>query len=258
MPSLPAVDYAETMGMQDAYARWLLHHEPRRSDLHRLRQIAQTFADPPSICVIVDDTSNATDAIKSVLEQAYPWARLLCTSDVSQSSDAVVRFNAALKTCIDHFVAFCDPDELLAPDACFEVAVAHYEKPGAEVIYGDRDTTSLNGRRSRPLFLPDSSPETFLSQMYTGRLIFYRRELVVATGGFRSGFGTALHYDLVLRATERSNCIEHRPRVFYHELAEPAAPIDQHDAARAIASALERRGEKGRIDTRTPASTPIL
>ena len=148
----------------------------------------------------------------------------------------------------DHFVAFCDPDELLAPDACFEVAVAHYEKPEAEVIYGDRDTISLNGHRSRPLFLPDWSPETFLSQMYTGRLVFYRRELVVSAGGFRSGFGTALHYDLALRATELSKCIEHRPRIFYHELAKGAAAIDQHDAARAITSALERRGEKGRIE----------
>ena len=136
----------------------------------------------------------------------------------------------------------------MAPDACFEVAVAHYEKPQAEVIYGDRDTISLNGHRSRPLFLPDWSPETFLSQMYTGRLVFYRRELVVAAGGFRSGFGTALHYDLALRATERSKCIEHRPRILYHERAEGAAAIDQEDAAGAIASALERRGEEGRIE----------
>ena len=93
--------------------------------------------------------------------------------------------------------------------------------------------------------------------MYTGRLIFYRRELVVATGGFRSGFGTALHYDLALRATERSKCIEHRPRIFYHERAEGAAAIDQEDAAGAIASALERRERKAASSTRTPGSTQI-
>ena len=248
VPPLPATDYAETMDMQDPYARWLIQNEPRAADLRRLRLIAQTFTAPPSICVVVDDASNATDALKSALEQAYPWVRVLRTSEVSQSSDAAVRFNAALKTCTDHFVAFCDPDELLAPDACFEVAVAYYEKPDAGVIYGDRDTISLNGHRSRPLFLPDWSPETFLSQMYTGGLVFYRRELVVSAGGFRSGFDTALHYDLALRATELSKCIEHRPRIFYHELAEGATAVDQQDAARAITSALERRGEKGRIE----------
>lgn len=248
VPPLPATDYAETMDMQDPYARWLIQHEPRASDLWRLHQIAQTFVNPPSICVVVDDASDATDAVKSVLEQAYPAVRVLRTSAVSQNGDAAVRFNAALDACTDSFVAFCDPDELLAPDACFEVAVAHYEKPEAEVIYGDRDTISSNGHRSRPLFVPDWSPETFLSQMYTGRLVFYRRELVVAAGGFRSGFGTALHYDLALRATELSKCIEHRPRIFYHERAKEAAASDQRDAARAIASALERRGEEGRIE----------
>ena len=81
VPPLPAIDYAETMDMQDPYARWLIQHEPRAADLRRLRQIAQTFAAPSSICVIVDDASNATDAIKSVLEQAYPWVRLLRTSE---------------------------------------------------------------------------------------------------------------------------------------------------------------------------------
>lgn len=247
LPALPAIDYAETMDMQDPYARWLIQNEPRTADLHRLRRIAKTFAVPPSICVVVDDASNATDAVKSVLEQAYPWVRVLRTSEFSQSSGAADRFNAGLERCTDSFVAFCDPDEILAPDACFEVAVASYEKPEADIIYGDRDTISLDGRRSRPHFLPDWSPETFLSQMYTGPLVFYRRELVVAVGGFRSGFGTALHYDLALRATERSTCIEHRPRMFYHERAEGQA-IDEHDAARAITSALERRGEEGRIE----------
>ena len=248
VPPLPAADFTETMDADDSYSRWLIAHEPRASDLRRLRQIAHAFAKPPSMCVVVDDASNATDAIRGVLEQAYPWVRLLRTGEVSQSDDAAVRFNAALEACSELFVAFCDPDEVLAPDACFDVAIAHYEVPEGEIIYGDRDTLASNGQRSRPLFLPDWSPETFLSQMYTGRLIFYRSELVVAVGGFRSGFGTALHYDLALRATERSTSIVHRPRMFFHEQAEGAVPIDQDDAARAIGSALERRGEEGRIE----------
>ncbi|HTU69732.1 MAG TPA: glycosyltransferase family 2 protein [Candidatus Baltobacteraceae bacterium] len=249
VPPLPPVDYAEAMDVQDPYARWLIHHEPRESDLCRLREVAHTFQSPPSICVVVDDASaDASDAIDGVLRQAYPWVRLLRTSECSHGSDAAVRFNAALEACTEHFVAFCDPDEVLAPDASFEVAVTSYERPEADVIYGDRDTASANGRRSKPLFLPDWSPETFLCQMYTGRLVFYRRELVVAAGGFRSGFGTAAHYDLALRATERSKAIEHRGRIFYHEKAEQAGAIDKQDAAKAIRSALERRGEEGRLE----------
>ncbi len=248
-PELPPREYVEAMDTADSYTRWLLAHEPRAADLQRLRQIAQTLERQPSICVIIDDASRAAaNAIDAVRAQAYPWTRLLCTSETSQSNDAATRFNAALAACSDDFVAFCDPDVHLAPDACFEVALAHCESPDADVIYGDRDTVSPNGERTKPLFVPDWSPETFLSQMYTGRLLFYRREAVVAAGGFRLGFGGALHYDLALRITEGDTCIEHRSRVLYHEQEAAFEAIDQRDAALAISSALERRGEEGRIE----------
>jgi GT2 family glycosyltransferase len=248
-PPLPAHEYVESMDAAASYTRWLIGHEPRAADLRRLRQIAQTLERRPSICIIVDDASGtAANAIDAVKAQVYPWACLLCTSEVSQDKDAAVRFNAALEACRDEFVAFCDPDEFLAPDACFEVALAHCELPDADVIYGDRDMVAPNGQRTKPLFLPDWSPETFLSQMYTGRLMFYRREAVVSAGGFRLGFGTALHYDLALRVTERSKSIDHRSLMLYHEQEDGREATDQRDAAKAISSALERRGEQGRVE----------
>ncbi len=248
-PPLPAHEYVESMDAAASYTRWLIGHEPRAADLRRLRRIAQTLERRPSICIIVDDASGtAANAIGAVKAQVYPWACLLCTSEVSRDKDAASRFNAALEACRDEFVAFCDPDEFLAPDACFEVALAHCELPDADVIYGDRDIVGSNGQRAKPLFAPDWSPETFLSQMYTGRLIFYRREAVVSAGGFRLGFGTALHYDLALRITERSKSIEHRSHMLYHEQEDGREATDQRDAARAISSALERRGEQGRVE----------
>jgi GT2 family glycosyltransferase len=248
-PPLPAREYVEAMDAGDAYARWLVEHEPRTSDLKGLGQIAQALERRPSICIIVDDAlGTADDAVGAVKAQVYPWSRLLCTSKVSRSKDAAVRFNSALEACEDEFVAFCDPDELLAPDACFEVALALCESPDAGVIYGDRDMVAPNGRRATPLFVPDWSPETFLSQMYTGRLIFYRREAVISAGGFRLGFGTALHYDLALRVTEHCKSIEHRAHILYHEQEEGHEATDRRDAAKAISSALERRGEQGRVE----------
>ncbi len=249
LPPLPAPEFIETTGAQDPYARWLIENEPRASDLQRLRVISQALELRPSIGVIVDDAaSDATDAVGAVAAQVYPWVRLLRTSEASQSRDAATRFNKALQNCRDDFVAFCDPDEVLALDACFEIALAHCASPDSAVIYGDRDTISPNGGRTTPLFLPDWSPETFLSQMYTGRLIFYLRKAVVSTGGFRAGFGTALHYDLALRVTEQTPNVVHRSRILYHEREGKCAAIDQGDAARALLSALERRGEQGRVE----------
>ncbi|MHB8144813.1 MAG: glycosyltransferase, partial [Vulcanimicrobiaceae bacterium] len=180
--------------------------------------------------------------------QVYPYIRLLRTSEAAPRKGAASRLNAALEVTHDEFVAFCDPDEILAPDAAFEAALALSEAPEADVVYGDRDRIGPDGRRTSPLFVPDWSPETFLSQMYTGRLLFYRRKAVTAVAGFRPGFGSALHYDLALRVTEHTERIVHRARILCHELHHGEEPVTTDGAVRAVAAALDRRGEPGRVE----------
>lgn len=248
-PSISPPEYVEAMPASDPYTHWLLENEPRASDLRRLREISALLPRRPTITIVVDDTAgDSTWAIESVRAQIYPYIRLLRTSEVAPRNDAASRLNAALGATHDEFVAFCDPDEILAPDAAFEAALALNETPEADVVYSDRDRIGLDGRRTSPLFVPDWSPETFLSQMYTGRLLFYRREVVTAIAGFRPGFGSALHYDLALRVTERTERIVHRARILFHEVHHGEEPGTTDDALRAVAAALDRRGEPGCVE----------
>lgn len=252
----------ELSAWTEPHTAWLLANEPRAADLERIRRIAAQLAKQPTIAIVVDDVlPNAGEAIASVEQQVYSRVRLIRTSAAHPLGDQVSRLNAALAQSGDDVIAFCGPTQILAPDATFEIALAFNEHPDADVVYGDRDQVSPDGRRSAPSFLPSWSPETFLSQMYTGSLIFYRRGLVQELGGFRAGFGTALHYDLALRITEKTEQIAHRSCVLHHEMVPQATlPLpEQDDVVLALSSALERRGEPGRIELAhsNPASFAI-
>jgi GT2 family glycosyltransferase len=252
-PSIPPVEFAETMGSLDPYTRWLFANEPREADLARMRELALAFERKPSIAVIVDDMGcDATQTLASVSNQAYPPTTLVRTSQHGADAEAWARFNAALAVCDEDIVAFCDADRVLAPHATFEIALAFNLAPESVAAYGDRDMLGEHGVRSDPVFAPDWSPDTFLSEMYTGTTIFYRREALVRANGFRPGCGGALHYDLALRVLEDTERVEHRPAILVHELRSQTLPKGGpadvgSDADRVVAEALERRGDPGHV-----------
>ena len=107
------------------------------------------------------------------------------------------------------------------------------------------------------VFKPDWSPDTFLSQMYSGHLGVYRTEIVRKIGGFRIGFEGSQDYDLVLRFTEQpSSHIYHIPKILYHWRTIQGSTARTADsknyayvsARKAIQEALDRRGEGGQVD----------
>ena len=238
-------EFVEAMDGGDPYLRWLFEHEPRASDLGRMREFAALLPGAPSIAIVVDDrTPHAKAAIASVRSQVYPGATLLLTSACSSERDDWARFNAALAASGADVIAFCEGGHVLAPHAAFEIALAFCAAPGLDAAYGDWDVLEPSGARSDPSFGPDWSPETFLASMYTGPVIFYRRDAVLGAGGFRAGYGAALHYDLALRVFESTNRVAHRPAILVHQLQSQSAAVrSSGDEDRAAKAALERRVE---------------
>ena len=247
-PELPSLDYFETMDRSDPYTRWLLENEPRRAELARMREIAPLLSLRPTLAVIVNDCGcDASAALAAVRAQAYPHVRLVQLSEHS-GADIAARWNAAVARATEDFVALCEPDDLLGPQAAFELALAVNAAPNLVAMYGDRDQQDAGGRRLLPRFVPGWSPDTFLSSMYTGRVVFYRRTAVLAAGGMRSEFGNAGHYDLALRVFENGGPILHRPAVLVHHLrGSGETDGDAQEAARAVEAALVRRGESGHV-----------
>ena len=58
----------------------------------------------------------------------------------------------------------------------------------ADMLYSDEDKLQPDGKRLRPFFKPDWSPEFFLGCMYTCHLGVYRTKLLREIGGFRPEF----------------------------------------------------------------------
>jgi glycosyltransferase involved in cell wall biosynthesis len=273
------------------YQEWFQRHRASVSDLDRMRHKARAFAFRPLITVItpVFDTpvQRLEEAVESVLAQAYENWELLLIDDGSSAAallDALPALaardrrvtvgkvgkhagisaasNQGLALARGEWVSFLDHDDVLEPDALFQIAKLLQTHRDAEMIYSDEDKLAEDGYEA-PVFKPDWSPDFFLSYNYVGHLAAVRREVVQKVGGFRSEFDSAQDYDLFLRVVEQTNRIHHIPRVLYHwrRSADSSAisvrqkPGQLDATRRAIEDHLKRRGERAHVavDWRTHA-----
>ena len=219
-------------------------------------------------------------AIESVINQSYPHWELCIADDASteahvrewltyyQTQDDRIKVtlrpenghisacsNSALAIATGEFVALLDHDDLLSPDALYEVAALINGHPEADLIYSDEDMINSRGRRIKPVFKPDWCPDSFLSRMYTCHLGVYRRSLLTRIGSFRVGTEGSQDYDLVLRATEHTQHIFHIPKILYHWRIHPtssatnttAKPYAYEAGRKAIHDAIHRRNEPGQV-----------
>jgi len=142
--------------------------------------------------------------------------------------------NRALEAAEGEFVALLDHDDELDPDALLECVRLLNGKPQTDAIYTDEDKIDRRGARSHPFFKPDWSPEFFRGVMYVGHLLFLRRSLVESVGGFDPTFDGVQDYELMLRVSERTDRIEHIPRILYHWRKLPGSVAASTDAKEGI------------------------
>jgi GT2 family glycosyltransferase len=179
-------------------------------------------------------------AVESVQRQTYPhWQ--LCLADDGSTNERTLEYlrtlagepmidvsfadanhgiaaasNRALEAAEGEFVAFLDHDDELDPDALLECVRLLNEKPDTDVIYTDEDKIDRRGALSGHFHKPDWSPELFRGVMYVGHLLVLRRSVVESVGGLDSAFDGVQDFELMLRVSERTDRIEHVPRILYH------------------------------------------
>lgn len=270
-----------------SYQRWLQLNYPRSGELKKLKEACLKWTQQPLISIIVPvynpDENFLRQAIASVQAQIYPNWELCLADDCStkpyvkqvleefaQQDDRIkVTFrtdnghichtsNSALDMATGEYIALLDHDDLLPPHALVKVVELVNKHPEADFIYSDEDKVDDNNIYQSPFFKPDWSPDSFLARMYTCHLGIYRRSIVTEVGNFRVGFEGSQDYDLVLRVTEKTNNIFHIPDILYHWRIHSestasdsnAKPYAANAAKKALAEAIERRGEPGKITTK--------
>jgi GT2 family glycosyltransferase len=226
------------------------------------------FALRPRVSVVVPvyrtDPALLARAIDSVRRQIYDrWE--LCLVDDASESEGVTRLlsglaggerirvrvrrergnisaatNDGIAIAGGEWIAFLDHDDELGPEALFRVVEAINHKPDCDVIYTDQDKIGADQHRWEPFFKPDWSPAYLRGVMYVGHLMVARANLLRDVGGCDSQFDGVQDYELALRLSERTNRIEHIPRVLYHWRAIPGSVAANGSAKPAIDELQER------------------
>ncbi len=262
--------------------RWIKMHTRSTAELSALSRQIESFSEQPLISILLPVYNTPGDllreTIQSVLDQIYPNWELCIADDAStaphikpylqevaqQDSRIKVVFrpsnghiaqasNSALQLVTGKYTALLDHDDLLTPDALYEVVSYINKYPDSDVIYSNEDKIDMRGRLSEPTFKASWSPDYFFSFMYMGHLTVYRTQLIHQAGGFRKGFEGSQDYDLALRVQRTGPVIRHLPRVLYHWRKHPesvaanihAKPYAFESASKALKESFENRGFQG-------------
>ena len=270
------------------YDLWIRSQEPDAKE--RRRQRSRKFERQPKFSVVIPLYNTPREFLKeimdSVLNQTYSNVEL-CLADGS-TDDGVEQYikkhyakegrirycrlkknrgisentNSAMKLATGDFIVFSDHDDVLTPDAMYEMVKAINENPEIDVIYTDEDKVNRKGNAYfAPHFKPDFSMELLCCNNYICHLFAVRRDVQEQVGMLDSAYDGAQDFDFVLRCCEQAKCIHHIPKVLYHWRTHPQStagnPASKNYAFEAGRRAVEAHYARVGIEA-TVENTPML
>ena len=265
------------------YGPWYRAYIPTEETLETQRK--QKFDYSPLISIAVPAYQTPVEFLRQMIEslivQTYSnWE--LCIVNASpdneemqkvlaeySAGDSRVRFcnlkenlgiaentNRAFAMAKGEFVGLLDHDDLLAPNALYEIVKILQDHPQADALYTDEDkvTTGLD-EHFQPHLKPDFNLDLLRSNNYICHFFVVRKSIVEKAGGFRKEFDGAQDYDFIFRCTENAGEILHVPEILYHWRTHKASTADNpaskmyafEAGKRAIEAHLERTGTKGEV-----------
>ena len=265
------------------YGPWYRAYIPTEETLETQRK--QKFDYSPLISIAVPAYQTPVEFLRQMIEslivQTYSnWE--LCIVNASpdneemqkvlaeySAGDSRVRFcnlkenlgiaentNRAFAMTKGEFVGLLDHDDLLAPNALYEIVKILQDHPQADALYTDEDkvTTELD-EHFQPHLKSDFNLDLLRSNNYICHFFVVRKSIVEKTGGFRKEFDGAQDYDFIFRCTENAGEVLHVPEILYHWRTHKASTADNpaskmyafEAGKRAIEAHLERTGTKGEV-----------
>lgn len=161
--------------------------------------------------------------------------------------------NAAISMCTGDYVGLLDHDDLLEPNALYEIRKVIDKNKDVDVIYTDEDKISMDGKVFYdPHFKSDYNRELLRSNNYICHFFVVKKEILKKTGGLRNEYDGAQDYDFILRCTENARLIKHIAKPLYHWRAHRNSTAENPESKmyayqsgkKAIEDHLERQGEK--------------
>ena len=265
------------------YGPWYRAYIPTEETLETQRK--QKFDYSPLISIAVPAYQTPVEFLRQMIEslivQTYSnWE--LCIVNASpdneemqkvlaeySAGDSRVRFcnlkenlgiaentNRAFAMTKGEFVGLLDHDDLLAPNALYEIVKILQDHPQADALYTDEDkVTAELDEHFQPHLKPDFNLDLLRSNNYICHFFVVRKSIVEKAGGFRKEFDGAQDYDFIFRCTENAGEVLHVPEILYHWRTHKASTADNpaskmyafEAGKRAIEAHLERTGTKGEV-----------
>ena len=229
----------------DPYFLWYKKNRPQKEELLKQKEESRNFDYRPVVSIVVPTYHTPTkflrEMIESVLIQSYEkWE--LCIGDGSEGNESLEQIlseyarkdkrvvyrilaknlgisgntNAALEMATGEYIALLDHDDLLAPNALYEI-VKSLQEQKYDILYTDEDKISKNTKRHmEPNFKPDYSVDLFRSHNYITHFFLVKKEVQEKAGIFREAFDGAQDYDFMFRCIEKSESIKHIHKILYH------------------------------------------
>ncbi len=237
------------------YSFWLNAHHPKRSELSRQVVASRKLKYTPLISVIVPTFNTPhryfCQMVESVMAQTYSNWELIIVDDSSSdgslkvliesysSRDSRIRFkplkenlhiagatNEGIKTSRGEFVSLLDHDDILQPNALFEVARALNKDEHLDFIFSDEDKVTEDGqRRHSPLLKPGWNLDFLRSVNYITHFATIRKALLEKVGYLDTRFNGAQDWELFFRIARgtQPEKIHHIPEVLYSWRTHPGS-----------------------------------
>ena len=223
-----------------------------------LRQMIESLLDQtyPNWELCIANGSPGDTAMAAVLKEYSSRDRRICVRNLDENLGIAGNTNAALTMAGGEFVGLLDHDDLLAPNALYEIVKKLNEDRQLDVVYTDEDkvTTDLS-EHFQPHLKPDFNLDLLRSNNYICHFFVARKSIVDKVGGFRQEFDGAQDHDFIFRCVEKAQNVGHVSEIVYHwrthkasTADNPASKMYAFDAGkRAIEAHLERMGIQGEV-----------
>lgn len=222
---------------------------------------AQTYRDFEVVLYDGGSTKEETKAVLRELEARSKGDGSVWTIIWGKENQGISgNTNEAVKAASGEYIALCDHDDLIAPDALWRVAECIVrEQP--DMVYSDEDRVSEDGRSYMdPHYKPDFCPDTLCSDNYICHLMAMKKSLYFEAGGLRSGFDGSQDHDLTLRIAEKTRRICHLPYTLY-SWRENFSSASHRDLQKCLESAcratVEHEAKAGRVVRAEPVGKEI-
>lgn len=266
------------------YGSWLETHRAHEEELKAQKN--HPLSNAPWISVIVPafhtEERYFTQMAESVREQSYEnWELIIADAgsgdeprkgrsvremtEAMREEDARIVYlpleenfgiaentNRGIEASHGDYVAFLDHDDLLEPDALYEIAQRILD--GADMVYTDEDKVSDDrSKYYQPHFKPGFNLDLLRSNNYITHFLVVKKSLAEEAGGFDPEMDGAQDYDFIFRCSEKASKIVRVPRVLYHWRTHETSTSDNpmskmyaYEAGkRAIEGNLARMGTEG-------------